>query len=134
MKVWRGFGSEHSANLRMIGHFKTADDASLAERQLQQLCELAMSVDLDSFDENPMAWYLDEPLRRSLQELGLYQFSAEDIASLVGEHLIERHRDEVRIRTEEIAVSGLIKFLIEKHARIEVYSAHDYPDSNSPQT
>ena len=33
MKVWVGFGSEHSANLRMIGHFDTPEDAESARRR-----------------------------------------------------------------------------------------------------
>ena len=26
MKIWDGYGSEHSMNLVMIGHFKNSDD------------------------------------------------------------------------------------------------------------
>jgi hypothetical protein len=39
MKIWKGYGSEHSMNLVMIGHFKEACDAREAKRLIDQLIE-----------------------------------------------------------------------------------------------
>lgn len=131
MKVWIGFGSEHSANLRMIGRFETAEKAESARRKLQELCDLVVTnFDHERFADNPWAWYLDSELRKSLEDLGLYGFTPEDLASLVGEHLIDSRGSEIHIRTEETAVSGLIKFMINRPVRVEVYSAHHFPDDD----
>ena len=35
MKVWKGFGSAHSARLTVIGKFKNANDAQLAEQVVE---------------------------------------------------------------------------------------------------
>lgn len=35
MKIWRSFGSGHSAHLTVIGKFKTVDDAKLAEEVVE---------------------------------------------------------------------------------------------------
>ncbi len=135
MKVWSGFGSEHSHNLRMIGRFATPEDAEVAERQLNELYELVVAdFDFERFDEDENYWYTNESLREILVGLQLYGFSPDDIASLAGEHTIERVEDQVRVRTEEISVGGLIKFMIAKQARIEVYSAHDFPDPDPTRT
>lgn len=132
MKIWVGFGSEHSAALRMIGHFGSPEDAEVAREQLQKLCDLAVEkFDHERFAENPWAWYLDSELRKSLEDLALFGFTPEDLASLVGEHLIDRHGSEIHIRTEETAVGGLIKFMIDRPVRVEVYSAHHFPDDGS---
>ena len=40
MKVWNSFGSEHSASLVMIGHFKTEDDATVFLAELNKLEDL----------------------------------------------------------------------------------------------
>ena len=134
MKVWVGFGSEHSANLRMIGHFDTPEKAESAKRQLEELCDLvAENFDYDRFNENPMAVYLDEKLVEGLRELGLYSFSPEDIESLSAEHTIRRVGTELRISTDESTVGGLLKFMIDSPARVEVYSAHHFPDEDSPR-
>ena len=132
MKVWVGFGSEHSANLRMIGHFETPERAESAKRQLEELCDLVVEhYDYDRFHENPMAWYLNEKLVENLQALGLYNFSPEDLESLSADHTVRREGDELRISTDESTVSGFLRFLIDSPARVEVYSAHHFPSDKS---
>ena len=134
MKVWVGFGSEHSANLRMIGRFETAEKAESAKRQLEELCDLVVeNFDYDRFHENPMAWFEDEKLVASLRKLGLYSFAPEDIESLSAEHTIQRVGAELRIATDESTVNGFLRFMIDSPARVEVYSAHHYLDDGSPR-
>lgn len=134
MKIWAGFGSEHSANLRMIGHFQSAEKAESAKRQLEELCDLVVAnYDYDRFHENPEAWYLNEPLVETLRKLGLYNFSPEDIESLSSEHTVRRVDNELRISTDESTVSGFLRFMIDGPARVEVYSAHHYPDEGPPR-
>ena len=129
MKIWEGFGSEHSANLVMIGRFATAEDALLAAKELEALTELIEGAfDYDRFDEDPMALFRDQKLRENLAKLDIYSFSPEDIETLVREYGLSRSGVEVEIRTDELDVSGFLKFMIHKGARVEVYSAHNYPD------
>lgn len=132
MKIWVEYGSEHSARLRLIGHFKTPEDADRAHRQLQSLCELvADTYDHDRFDDNPMALYLDRTLCETLAGLGCYHFSPEDIASLIGEHQMDRRGNDLRVWTNEFAVSGLIKFMIDRPVRVELYSEHHFPEEGT---
>ena len=39
MKFWYGYGTEHSMNLVMIGHFKNANDAIETEKMIKHLTE-----------------------------------------------------------------------------------------------
>ena len=39
MKIWHAFGSEHSANLVMIGRFKDADAAHSAKEAIDRLTQ-----------------------------------------------------------------------------------------------
>jgi len=32
------------------------------------------------------------------------------------------------VTTDELEVSGFLKLMVDKGAKVEVYSAHDYPD------
>lgn len=132
MKVWRGYGSEHSANLVMIGRFSTPEDALLAVRELEELIgRMEENFDYDKFEENRMSLYQEGPIRDILEQLRLYTFSAEDIETLVRDHSMRRRRQEIEIRTDEYDVSGFLKFMVHKGARVEVYSAHDFPDESS---
>lgn len=130
MKVWSGFGSEHSANLVMIGHFQTPEDAEVAVRQLEKLCAcVSDEFDYDRYDDDPMAAYPEGPLVEMLRQLSLAHFSPEDIEHLAREqHSLERRNSRIEISTDEYDVGGFLKFLIAKRARVEVYSGHDFPD------
>lgn len=57
MKIWHGYGSEHSMNLVMIGHFKSTEDSKKTYRLIEQLTEgLSDKIDVgsqrDRFDED----------------------------------------------------------------------------------
>ena len=41
---------------------------------------------------------------------------------------LKAKRDEVIIMTDEVDVSALLKLLLDRGAKVEVYSAHDYPE------
>jgi hypothetical protein len=44
MKVWRGYGTEHSMNLKLIGHFASADEANAAVEAIEVLTAAAWST------------------------------------------------------------------------------------------
>ena len=135
MKVWHGFGSEHSANLIMIGSFATPEDAEVAVKELAQLRDrIQDAFDYDRFDDNPMSVYEDGPLREILMKFDLYNFSYEDIEHLTRDHTVRRIGSQMMIHTDELDVNGFLKFMIDKHIRVEVCSAHDFPDASPGQT
>jgi uncharacterized protein DUF6375 len=53
MKVWSGYGSEHSMNLVMIGSFKQASDAEDVKDLIAQLSTLAQNEPNRSFNDDP---------------------------------------------------------------------------------
>ena len=56
MKIWRSFGSGHSAHLTVIGKFKTIDDAKLAEEVVEDFVNAVWErryPDLEAFQK---AW------------------------------------------------------------------------------
>ena len=44
MKIWRSFGSGHSAHLTVIGTFKTIDDAQIAEEVVDDFVHELMAA------------------------------------------------------------------------------------------
>ena len=52
MKLWAGFGSEHSMNLVMIGRFVDASDAAAAKRLIDDLIALVME-EQEAGQQNP---------------------------------------------------------------------------------
>jgi hypothetical protein len=126
MKIWVGYGSEHSYDLVMIGHFADETKARSAEQKFERLSAAAES-------ELPeLGWDADQRfttgMSELLNELKTWDLSRSDIENFAYHHTVRRNGKELRIETDEGEVQGFLKILIGGGARIEVYSAHDWTD------
>jgi hypothetical protein len=129
MKIWHQHGSEHSANLVMIGHFENATEATTAKEIIDALAKQVAeeqangTLTLGSPSDRYGAAMLDLLGRLNVfpgpQELE--QFAYEVDVKLQGNDLV--------LTTEELDISAFLKVMFLKGARIEVYSAHDYPNT-----
>jgi hypothetical protein len=130
MKIWYGYGSEHSMNLVMIGEFKEESDAGKAKQIIDWLTEqVNTDVQAGLLDVgNPPGRYTP----RMLELLGKANLF------IIGPTELEQFTYDVRLRvegkrivltTDEADVSAFCKVLIDQGARVEMYSAHDYGDT-----
>ncbi|MGA2614196.1 MAG: DUF6375 family protein [Spirochaetia bacterium] len=128
MKIWYEQGSEHSANLVMIGRFKEIEDAQAAKEVLDTLIKEVMEEERQgkSIPGSLTDRYSDEMLKL-LGKLNIGAIGPMEIEQFIYDIKIELHDKEIVLLTEEVDVSAFIKVLIDKGARIEIYSAHDYP-------
>lgn len=130
MKIWHGYGSDHSANLVMIGEFKTEEDAARVNELIDTLSENASS-DLaegivDSWAKNER---FSEETEARLRELKLYNLSPSDISDFATLNpSIERLGKVLRFRTNDVEIGAFVKLMVHEGAKVQVYSAHDYPD------
>lgn len=128
MKIWYQHGSEHSANLVMIGHFEDATEAAKAKEIIDALTE-QVAKDQESGTivlGSPCDRYGKEMLdllgRLNVASIGpaeLEQFAYEVDVNVEGQSVV--------ITTEELDIAAFLKVLFLRGARVEVYSAHDYP-------
>lgn len=116
-------------NLVMIGHFK---DATLAETALDTIKEATRLVQAE-MDAGRLV--LGEPQDRftdamldAVRDLRLHSIGPNELEQFLYDVRVERHGSQIVLKTDEIEVQVFIKLLLSKGARIEVYSAHDYPD------
>jgi hypothetical protein len=130
MKIWYQHGSEHSANLVMIGHFETATEATKAKEIIEAL---SVQVAKDQADKTLILGSPSERFGRAMLDLlgrlnvssigprELEQFAYDVNVTLQGNDLV--------LTTEELDISAFLKVMFLKGARVEVYSAHNYPDT-----
>jgi len=109
----------------MIGHFK--DSASAEETN-------AAIDELRSFTSDPDNSFAPDRYPKGVMELlsklkfhsvgsgELEQFTYDFSTKVKGTDLV--------ITTEEIDVAALMKLMIDRGARVEIYSAHSYPDAD----
>ena len=131
MKIWNAYASEHSMNLVMIGRFKEVRDAEEAKRIIDRLREQVASesgvyhVDSDAHGQR----FSDEMLK-VLNESRFHSAYPAELGQFELDVHVEVRGSQIVITTDEADVSVFLKLLIDKGARVEVYSAHDYPDAD----
>lgn len=129
MKIWKGYGSEHSMNLVMIGHFNEARDAEKVKELLDQLTiQVMQDTDGGQIERLPYDRFTDTMLE-FLRKVNLYVIGPADLEQLLYDVHVEVDDTKVVITTDEVEVSAFLKVLLDKGARVEVFSAHNYPDT-----
>ena len=131
MKVWFEYGSEHSSNLVMIGHFREVRDAT---RILEVLDQIREQVELDERDDLIGVWghteRYPERTRKLLNEFRINTLTPTELEQFCFEFHADVDEDKVVITTNEYEVSAYLKVMVESGARVEVYSADNFPNSD----
>ncbi|WP_417311190.1 DUF6375 family protein [Ectopseudomonas khazarica] len=128
MKIWNGYGSEHSMNLVLIGRFKRAQDAEKVEKDIDKLSAQASKDDSDSIPfAKPENQRFSDDMLSLLYSLNVHSLAPSELGQLVSDYRLEREDGRITVTTEEADVSAFVKLFIDAGAKVEVFSAHDYP-------
>lgn len=132
MKIWSGYGSEHSMNLVLIGKFKRAQDAEKTEKEIDKLKAQAAKDDSDSIPfANPENQRFSDDMLSLLCSLNVHSLAPSELGQLVSDYRLEREDGRITVTTDEADVSAFLKLFIEAGAKVEVFSAHDYPSDSA---
>ncbi|MCW3096199.1 MAG: hypothetical protein JWL77_1817 [Chthonomonadaceae bacterium] len=128
MKIWYGYGSEHSMNLVMIGRFKDSESAHRTKEIIEQLTkQLEADVDAGLIEVGEGANRYTEDMLSTLTRVGVHIIGPAEVEQFGYDAEVNVDKDKLVITTDESDVSAFLKLLLERGARVEVYSAHDYP-------
>ncbi len=131
MKLWFGHGSEHSMNLVMIGQFEDARQAASAKQRIDQVTELVSAeVDDGAIEIGEQADRFTEAMLDLLRTANLYTLGPAELEQFAYDINVAIEDTMVVVTTDEIDVSAYLKILLESGARVEVFSAHNYPDAD----
>jgi predicted secreted protein len=112
-------------NLVMIGHFKSPEDAKKTQKLIDQLSDgLRDKIDIGTSRER----FSDEVLDL-LREANCYILSPSELEHFLYDTRTRLEGDKIILTTDESEVSAFFKLMIEKGAKVEIFSAHDYPDA-----
>jgi len=130
MKIWNGYGSEHSMNLVMIGSFQEITDADEAKALIDLFREQAQdepgTFSLDGTTDTGDKRF-SEKMSQLMRDSKLYIFHPNELEQFAYDMHIELQGNTITVTTDESDISAFLKLFIEKGARVEVYSAHQYP-------
>ena len=128
MKIWFQYGSEHSANLVMIGHFKDVTEAVKAKGVIDVLSEKVAEEQSNGtlVLGSPSSRYSTEMLNL-MSRLKVASIGPAELEQLAYDVRVELEGNKVVLTTDEHDISAFLKIMIHRGARIEVYSAHYHP-------
>ena len=123
MKFWTGYGSEHSANLVMLGKFKTAEDATSFLAELDKLERLIQEDDSgdDIFRAVPEK-IINEVFSGRIRFCN--DFAPKDLEDFRLELQRQQRADDqtiVEFKSDVTGWAGLIKMMVNAGARVEVF-------------
>lgn len=126
MKIWTGYGTEHSANLVIIGKFKTIQEANKAKDLINELTRIVND------DEN--AGRTLDGLANGMFSQSVLDFCSKnsiglaynDINGLLYDYNIEQDNNKIIITSNDTDFQSILKIMIHGEAKIEMYSAHYY--------
>lgn len=131
MKIWNGYGSEHSMRLVLIGSFKKIRDAENTKAVIDKIVDQAVKDEaFDLSHSSPEDQRFSSSMTEILQANRIHSLAPHDIDQFASDHSINQHEDQILVRTEEADLSAFIKIFIDAGARVEIYSAHDYPEDD----
>lgn len=125
MKLWYGYGSEHSNNLVMIGQFKSAEDAEETLELINHLIEILPNmINIDNLPNR-----FDEEIYTLLRKKNIYSLGPADLKQFLYETDTKIEDERLILTTDELEVSAFMKLMINKGAKVEIFSVHGYPDA-----
>jgi len=130
VKAWLAYGSEHSMDLVMIGHFGDVADAQTALELITELTEAAR-IEKEAgrlVVGEPSDRYSDEILDK-LMAVNIGSIGPGEIEQFLYDVHVTRDDRKVVVTTDELDVLAFIKVLLLKGARVEMLSGHDFPGS-----
>lgn len=113
----------------MIGYFKTARDAEAAKELIDRLTEQA-SAEYDDRDREDRERRFSDEVMALLRGSELYSLGALELEQFTYDAHVQLKDKEVTVTTDEIEVSAFLKILVDRGARVEVYSGHHYPQTD----
>jgi Family of unknown function (DUF6375) len=134
VKVWTGYESEHSYRLIMVGHFTDATKAAATKEKFDRLAEhVTAQLDEGTMD---VGWgaeeRMNESLLQALTDLGLYDLSVTDASNFAYDFDTTQDGSRLTLSTDEGAVQGFLKVMLDAGARIEVFSRHNWTEAGDP--
>lgn len=126
MKIWTSYGSEHSMNLVIIGKFKTAEDAEKCKKLIDSL--RIYFEDHGNMNQNTAEY--DKDSLDFLTKKNIGYIAPQQMIQFRYDMSVDLHENEIKITSED-DLNVFMSLLIENGAKVEAYSAHDYPEGNN---
>jgi len=119
MKIWNSHAGEHSTDMRLIGKFKSEEDA----RKSAELINKLIAVDDKS---KKSAYSFSDELQAIFDEYQCYNIQEAELEELEYFLPVEVTGNEIIVDSDEVKVSALAKLIYRYGGKIEIFSRSQY--------
>lgn len=119
MKIWNEHAADHSAKLKIVGTFKTVEDAKDVVNKVNGLISL---LEKDLHKEEGQA-YAKEVLEYTMNNN--FMLTPEAVNSSDLHYPIENIDNKIVVETDDIEIQLFIESFINNGGKIEIMSKHD---------
>lgn len=127
MKVWYQHGSEHSANLVMIGHFQDETEAAKSKEVLDAIgAQVAADEQSGTLVVGSPSERFGKDVLDLLMNLNIGSITPGELEQFAYDVDVRVDGSKIVLTTDELDVSAFMKVMVTRGARIEVYSAHSH--------
>ncbi|GHV47836.1 hypothetical protein FACS189499_06030 [Clostridia bacterium] len=135
MKIWKGYGTEHSANLVIIGKFKTVSDADKAKALIEDLTRLVRDEEDKKITQDGLEHgAFSKAMLEFLRSRNYPSLDYGDLKGLLYDYDLEQEFDKIIVTSDDDNFMSIIKAIVYGEGKVEVYSAHNYPSQYGRQT
>jgi len=110
----------------MIGHFQTAAAAAETQALIERLREGLV----DEIKPGDNSDRLSDPVLELLRRESCYNLGPGELEQFLYDTPTRLDGTKVILTTDESEVSAFFKLMMKNGAKVEIYSAHDYPDTH----
>jgi len=126
MKIWNSYGAEHSLNLVIIGHFKEPSDA----KEFKDFVEKTASFLSDQDDFEVEADRYSSGVLDYLSDKNMHSLTPQQLGHFLYDYSIDISGSDVTVSSDD-DLHGFISLMVHHGAKIEVFSAHNYPNEDN---
>jgi len=124
MKIWQSYSGEHSSSLRIIGKFKSVEDAEKAASLFNRFLDIRINSGIA-----PEDMWKENELNEFMKETKSYDvMSQNDYERLEYYYPLESTGDRIIVKLDEYEVQPVIKAMLFYGASIEMYDLDVHPE------
>jgi len=124
MKIWVSFSGDFTGLMKIIGTFKSAEDASATAGAFNAM----LGVKDKTVKETEKGTEFSDELTQVFEKHALPRFSSGDLAEFEKYTAVQSEGNKIVTEQRGLELEALLKVLVTKKAKIELYRLTDYPN------
>jgi hypothetical protein len=111
----------------MVGHFADESAAKATELVFERIKErIYKDMNTEGYDPGEDAPDLTDEMGQLLREINVWSLAPADVENFAYDHSVTRDGADLILTTDENAIGGFVKLLVDNDARIEIFSMHSH--------